>query len=203
MDQGGLLDSTAGAGSVKTTDVLSSEHRVIDRVLSALETGAWLFSLDETFRPGFFIDAIEFIRGFADGIHHKKEEGILFKALIEVGTQQEVAAVRAMLHEHELARKYTDALQAAVERLYAGDPAARPDVITNARRYAALLRQHIGIEDQVVFPMADCRIPPDRHAAFIDAIKNVEAEANSPGEYEKYLALAGALDQEIEILSRQ
>jgi hemerythrin-like domain-containing protein len=60
---------------MKATEILSSEHRMIEQVLSALETGAWLLSQEESFRFNFFREAIDFIKGFTDGCHHKKEEG--------------------------------------------------------------------------------------------------------------------------------
>ncbi len=52
------------------------EHRVIERVLTALEKAAGRLE-SGLMRPGFFVDAAEFIKGFADGCHHKKEEGVL------------------------------------------------------------------------------------------------------------------------------
>jgi hemerythrin-like domain-containing protein len=183
---------------MKATEILSCEHRVIERVLSALETGAWLLSLNEPLRPDFFIEAADFIKGFADSCHHKKEEGILFKAMMKYGMPQEGSPVAAMLHEHEIARGYTRALRAAAECLKSGDLTARSEVIYYARRYAALLRNHIAMEDQIVFPMADQLIPPEQHQAIWERI---EMEMEGGGEYlhKRYLALACALEKELEV----
>jgi hemerythrin-like domain-containing protein len=104
-----------------------------------------------------------------------------------------------MLHEHEMGRGYTRALRAAAERLKAGDSSARAEVIYNARHYAALLRQHIGKEDQILFPMADRLIPGEEHEAVWDGFEHVEHEETGEGVHEKYLALADALEKEIDI----
>jgi hemerythrin-like domain-containing protein len=184
---------------MKATQTLSEEHRVIERVLTALETGAWLLHQDSTFKADFFIQATDFIKGFADGCHHKKEEGVLFKAMIENGMPQEGSPVACMLHEHELARTYTRGLRTAAERLQKGDQAARPEVVQNARRYAALLRQHIGKEDQVLFPMADQIIPINQHDAVWEGFEHVEHEETGEGVHEKYLALADRLEASIKL----
>ena len=65
---------------MNATEILMDEHRVIERVLDALESAANLATQGGQIRPGFFIDASDFIKGFADGCHHMKEEGVLFKA---------------------------------------------------------------------------------------------------------------------------
>jgi hemerythrin-like domain-containing protein len=182
---------------MKATEILSFEHRVIERVLSALETGAWLLAQQANLRPDFFLEATDFIQGFADGCHHKKEEGVLFVTMVENGMPQENSPVAVMLHEHEMARSYTRALRAAAERLKAGDPTARPNVIYNARHYATLLRNHIGMEDQILFPIADRLIPQSQHDAVWQGFEHVEHEETGQGVHDRYLALAGALELEI------
>ncbi|MGE5602975.1 MAG: hemerythrin domain-containing protein, partial [Nitrososphaerales archaeon] len=65
---------------MQATDILMEEHRVIERVLTSLERAAVRLDNGEAVRPGFFVDAADFVKGFADGCHHKKEEGVLFTA---------------------------------------------------------------------------------------------------------------------------
>jgi hemerythrin-like domain-containing protein len=182
---------------MKATEVLTSEHRVIERVIASLETGAWLLSQGSAIRPEFFLQAADFIKGFADGCHHKKEEGVLFKSMMANGMPPEGSPVAVMLHEHEMGRQYTRDMRLAAERMQAGDESARQDVIFNARHYAALLRQHIGKEDQILFPMADRLIPADQHAAIWEGFEHVEHEETGEGVHEKYLALAEALEKEV------
>jgi hemerythrin-like domain-containing protein len=182
---------------VKATDVLSEEHRVIERVIASLETGAWLLSQNEPIRPEFFIQATDFIKGFADGCHHMKEEGVLFKSMLDNGMPAENSPVAVMLHEHEMGRKYTRDLREAAIRLQNGDTAASADVVNNARLYAALLRGHIGKEDSILFPMANQIIPADQHDAVWEGFEHVEHEETGEGVHEKYLALAEALENEI------
>jgi len=183
---------------MQATDILMSEHRVIERVLASLEAGATRLEAGQPIRPGFFIQATDFVKGFADGCHHRKEEGVLFTAMVDAGLPREVGPVAVMLAEHEQGRAYTRGLRAAAQRLDGGDARARAEVINNARGYAALLRQHIQKEDGILFPMADQVIPQAAHGLVLAGFEHVEHEETGEGVHEKYLALADALEKELQ-----
>ena len=182
---------------MKATQILMDEHRVIEQVIATLESGAQLLTDGQPVRPGFFIDAADFIKGFADGCHHKKEEGVLFIAMAENGVPVQGGPIGVMLAEHEQGRIFTRGMREAAQRLEAGDESARQDTVRNALGYAALLRQHIQKEDHILFPMASQVIPVSEHEKVADDFERVEHEDTGEGVHEKYLALAGALADEI------
>jgi hemerythrin-like domain-containing protein len=182
---------------MQATDILMSEHRVIERVIKSLETAASRVEAGQPVRPAFFLDAAEFIKGFADGCHHRKEEGVLFKALTDAGMSVEQGPVAVMLYEHEQGRQFTRGMSAAAQKWEAGDSDAKNEVVKNARGYAALLRQHIGKEDQMLFPMANRFIPLDQQNKVVEDFEKVEHDETGPGVHERYLALAEGLEQEM------
>jgi hemerythrin-like domain-containing protein len=179
------------------TEILSDEHRVIVRVLSALDRAATKFENEEEVRPAFFLDAADFIKGFADGCHHKKEEGVLFKAMTSSGLPSDTGPIAVMLAEHEQGRVYTRSMRAAAQRFIEGDKNARKDVVLNARGYVNLLRQHILKEDNILFPMADRVITPETQIKVVKDFDMIEHEETGEGIHEKYLALAESLENEI------
>ena len=180
---------------MEATQILMSEHRVIERVIQALEIATKRLDQGIPVRPGFFIDASDFIKGFADGCHHKKEEGVLFKALVDSGMPIQGGPVAVMLYEHEQGRAFTRAMRDAAERLET-DPTARAAVIENALEYAGLLRQHIQKEDGVLFPMAERALPLDKRQQVAEGFEHIEHEETREAVHEKYLALAEALERE-------
>jgi hemerythrin-like domain-containing protein len=121
---------------------------------------------------------------------------VLFKAMVANGLSERSGPVAVMLAEHEMGRAYTRGMRDAAQRLASGDKDARIAVLTNARGYTALLRQHIAKEDGILFPMADDVIPASQYDAVWDAFEHVEYEETGAGVHEKYLALAGAIEQE-------
>ena len=181
---------------MKATEILMQEHQVIEGVLDSLQAAVQALETNQPVRPGFFIDAADFIRGFADGCHHHKEENVLFKMMTEHGLLERGGPVGMMLHEHELGRQYTRGMRAAAEKWEQGDESAREEVLRNALGYVALLRQHIAKENNILFPMADRVIPQADHPAVLEGFEHVENEETGEGIHEKYLALAEKLSQE-------
>jgi hemerythrin-like domain-containing protein len=182
---------------MKATDVLTEEHRVIEHVLNTLEIGVNRLESGQPVRPEFFLSATDFIRGFADGCHHQNEEGVLFKRMEEQGIPVQGCPLGVMLTEHELGRQYTHALRSAAQSMISGDLSANQRAIQSARSYVALLRQHIYKEDNILFPMADDVIPVEQQASVWDDFDHIEHAETGEGIHEKYLALAKALEEEI------
>jgi len=181
---------------MKATDILMEEHTIIKRVLTALETAAQRLERGQVVRSGFFIDTAEFIKGFADGCHHMKEEGVLFKAMVASGMPAQGGPISMMLAEHEQGRAYTRAMREAAQKLHSGDESARDQVIRSARGYVALLRQHIYKEDNILFPMANQVISQAEQGNVAEDFERVEHEEIGEGVHEKYLVLAEALEKE-------
>jgi hemerythrin-like domain-containing protein len=103
-----------------------------------------------------------------------------------------------MLYEHNLGRQFTAGMREAALKLQAGDGSAREKIVHNALGYAGLLRQHILKEDTVLFPMAGEVIPLSEQAQVTEDFERVEHEETGEGVHEKYLALAEALEKEMQ-----
>ncbi len=176
---------------MQPTEILMEEHRVIARVLVALETAAKNASLNQYISPDFFLKAADFIKGFADGCHHQKEEGVLFEALIAQGLSREMGPVAVMLAEHEQGRELTRTLHASATQMQTGDSNALLSVMQSALGYVALLRNHIHKEDRVLFPLADRIIPTEQNQAILDAFARMTKEETT----QHYLALASELER--------
>lgn len=181
---------------MQAIDVLMQEHRVIEQVLEALDAAATRLARGEVVPARFFLDAADFASGFADGCHHRKEEGVLFPTMKRHGAPPSGGAIEVMLDEHEQGRGYVRQLREAAKRLDAGDGDAASRVIAAARGYAVLLRDHIAKEDEMLFPLAVELIPESAQADVAAAFGKVEeAERDAPS-HEELLGLAERLTRE-------
>jgi hemerythrin-like domain-containing protein len=171
---------------------------VIERVLTALERASSRLSKGEDVYLRFFTGTTVFIKNFADGCHHQKEEGILFPAMVENGLSKQTGPLAVMLVEHEEGRRLTQKMRQAIEHLQTRDDAGRNELVQNAMGYVKLLRQHIYKEDNILFPMADEVIPASHYAPIMDAFEHVEKIETGEGVHEKYEALAEWLKREIQ-----
>lgn len=181
-------------------DLLMQEHRVIERVLDALERAAIHLDRSVVVRPGFFLEASDFIAGFADGCHHRKEEGVLFGAMVESGAPKDDGAIGMMLEEHEQGRVFNRAMRDGARRLEAGEADALRQVVSNARGYVALLRDHIAKEDEMLFPMADELFSTPEHDAVMQGFEVMQRQDAVEGAPEKFHALAARLAEEARTL---
>lgn len=184
---------------MKATDILMEEHELILSVLDALEQGARKLGAGGAVPPQFFLDAADFIRNFADGCHHMKEEGVLFKTMVDRGFPEQHGPIAVMLAEHEQGRDFTHDMGEAAQKLAGGDASASDAVVSAALGYVALLRQHIQKENQILFPMAANFIPESEHAAVVAGFEKVEREDTGAGVHEKYETLAQSLRKQIKL----
>ena len=178
---------------MKATEILMQEHRLIEQVLDCLEEAAGRLDDGDEIEADFFFDAAEFVAGFADGSHHRKEEDILFVAMTAKDMPEDTGPVAVMLQEHEEGRAFTAGFRSAAEQMKAGDKAAAADVVQNVYDYVLLLREHIKKEDMVLFPMADQVIPEETMQAVSREFQRVLAKDEENDVPARYKALANKL----------
>ena len=175
---------------MKPTEILTSEHRVIEQVLNCLEAIAQKAGSAGRLDRQSAEDAVAFFRNFADRCHHGKEETHLFPALEAKGFPREGGPTGVMLHEHEQGRAHVRGMNENLVAAAAGDPAALQQFIADAEGYVTLLREHIYKEDHILFQLADRTFTPEDQQRLLDAFQKVEAEEMGIGTHEKYLKIA-------------
>lgn len=143
---------------------LVDEHTRIKRVLAVIDALAGPLSrgLDGTGRQaaGWIL---EFVRGYADRYHHAKEEDILFK-FFDGGSD----ILTVMCKEHNIGRGYVRSAVEAVER---GDAAG---VVQHLTAYAALLREHIRKEDEILYPWMNRELSDSQVGRLFAAFRQVD-----------------------------
>ncbi len=135
-------------------DVLMDEHRGFSRMLDVLDAIARRLARSEAVPFGMVSDVIDFFELFADR-HHGKEEDLLFPVLAEHGIGTDQTVVAALMSQHEAGRVYCRKMRDDLSRMQAGDTSAAQDLSAHARGYVELIREHIRIEDQYFYRMAE------------------------------------------------
>jgi hemerythrin-like domain-containing protein len=174
----------------KPTEILSNEHRIIERVLSAVEKLAQgpVAALEP------WKKALDFFRHFADECHHFKEEELLFPRMEEHGIPIEGGPIGMMLVEHEEGRSYVRSMLAALSLVEAGNDSAKESLVSSAQAYCHLLREHIEKEDEILFRMVDEVISADQQKKLLALLAEHEAKQIGAGAHEKYLNIARELE---------
>jgi hemerythrin-like domain-containing protein len=194
LRSGGPAREKRKEAEVQAIEMLMKEHRLIERALDAME--GWLKTLspesgsDDKAELARFVS---FIRGFADAYHHGKEEDILFVAMVEHGFPRREGPIAVMLHEHDLGRSLVSALDALAQQSTTWSQEDRGTLEQTVQEFSALLRRHIQKEDQVLYPMADARLPEAVKEEMFRRFQVFEEQQTSSGEQERLRVLGNDL----------
>lgn len=176
------------------TQVMVEEHKLILRMIALVEQNAERAAQNEFRDWHFFLDAVAFIREYADRFHHAKEEDVLFTALVKNGMPEKQSPIEAMLMEHDAGRAHVRGMEEAAQRALAGDESEIPALIEHARGYAELLRSHIDKEDTILYPLAERVLPEDGRPAMLEAYR--AAETCAPELAETYRRMVERYEKE-------
>jgi hemerythrin-like domain-containing protein len=168
----------------EVTRVMVEEHQLILRMITLVEHNTALMEAGRFRNWQFFIEAVDFIRNYADRFHHAKEEDVLFAVLVDNGMPAKQSPIEAMLIEHDQGRAHVWAMEAAAAQALAGEPGQIPLIAAHARGYAQLLRGHIDKEDTILYPLAERILPEDVRPGMLAAY--AAAAARTPELEAKY-----------------
>ncbi len=176
------------------TQVMVDEHQLILRMIALVEKNTALMEQGRFRNWQFFLDAVDFIRNYADRFHHAKEEDVLFVELINNGMPEKQSPIEAMHMEHDQGRAFVRGLEAAAEKAQNGETGQIPLIAENAKGYAELLRGHIDKEDTILYPLAERILPEEVRYGMLEAYER--AAATTPELEKKYRRLVEKYEQQ-------
>jgi len=178
---------------MKPTEFLMEEHEAIKQMLKILNKICDKLQSEEQVDGSHLEQIVDFIRNFADKCHHSKEEDILFVAMGEAGFLKEAGPISVMLTEHDMGRDLVKGFSDAVERYKEGDSNAATAIVGNARKYVALLDEHIDKENNILYPMADAHLTQEQQKNMLQEFEKLEQQKIGPGKHEEYHILLNDL----------
>ncbi len=182
---------------VTATSILRDEHKAILKMLDTTEEVAARLKRGVAIAPETLSGLLEFFRTFADRCHHGKEEECLFPLLEQRGLPREGGPIGVMLHEHEQGRELIRAMGETACQFAGGQKEAGVGWADAALAYAALLRNHISKENDVLFMMADRFLSEGDQSEMVDAFEKIETEKLGAGTHERLHALMDKLYREV------
>ncbi|MCX6904014.1 MAG: hemerythrin domain-containing protein [Verrucomicrobia bacterium] len=174
----------------KTIETMMSEHRLIVRVLAALDALANQLEQNAPVPREDVARFSTFFREFADKLHHGKEEDRLFVKMNECGFPREYGPVGVMLAEHTAGRAHVRVLADIADKSGPLSAGEREQLREHARAYVPLLLGHIQKEDNILYPMAQQAIPPLEFTKLDADCEAFEQQVMPPGDKQRLEDLA-------------
>jgi len=129
-------------------DVLLGEHRTILRVLDEVERECRRLEREAMLREAFWQDILRFSGEFDAGLHHQKEEQLLFPLLELNGLSSTTGPTAVLRDEHLRCQFWMRRIEQAVHQR------DRNRLAAAASSYLDLVRSHILKENQILLPLA-------------------------------------------------
>jgi hemerythrin-like domain-containing protein len=136
-------------------DILLDEHKLVDRVFAIIEKVRDKLKDEEEIPAPVFWKLVEFIRGYADVIHHSKEEDILFETLREHDTDlpKEVDRnIAVLIEEHIEALDIANEMHKHIRAYHRGASEGREKILKAVTDYLEIMQPHFKMEEDDVFP---------------------------------------------------
>lgn len=134
-------------------------------------------------------DLMDFITNYVVGVHHGKEEIYLFPALLAAGMPRSGGIVNQMVTDHRCGETTFEEMKQAVADYKASDNGAEARFAESARTYIGQIRKHIDTENNMVFPLVESMIEPEKQRKLLAQFDRLERERLSPVQSGVYQAL--------------
>lgn len=139
-----------------STSSLRNDHKLIEKVLSALDTTVSLLKDGKEIPQQILLPTIDFTQNFTHVCHHGKEEEGLFPALGQTGMPTQMGPIPKMIVEHKMTEKLAEQIKIYVQSYFeSGDS---NNLILSLENYITHVREHLWKENNRLFMMADSRL---------------------------------------------
>lgn len=177
-----------GYADMRFLNVLMDEHRGFSTMLDVLDALAGRLERGAEVSIPMLTDVLDFFENFTDR-HHDKEEEMLFPLLANHGIGPDQTVVSALMFQHEAGRVYGTKMRKQLLRLTQGDPTAAAALAAEARGYTELIREHIRIEDEYFYKLADQVLTEAEREAIVERFRESPGNRAAQPERDRYLKM--------------
>jgi hemerythrin-like domain-containing protein len=165
-------------------EVLRQEHRNIESLLGVLERELSVF--DRGDRPDYevVLAVIDYFKDYPDSCHHPKEDMIVEK--LKARDPVAAATIGDLHAEHREGTKRLHRVAQAVERVLSDQDLVRENVANIIRDFINHERQHMAMEERIVFPAMLNALRPKDWADIALKLADRDDPFYQPGFEEKF-----------------
>jgi hemerythrin-like domain-containing protein len=180
---------------MSAVEKLFAEHRLIERVISALSTCVHSIGDDNDTVRCDLLRFVTFFREFADLIHHEKEEEFLMPALVASGLRWDDGIMLRMRKEHDFERHLLQTLRHLALQAAPWSEDDRRRVVELAERFVGFMRNHIDYEDRDLYALVRGRLTSEAQAILETQLGKFDDKRLEAGEFELLVTLGRELSE--------
>lgn len=176
--------------------VLKADQDLVAHFLAVLGRGLTVAGHSNAARPGFFIFAGKFIRGYLEPQYFRKED-VFLKALEDCGFAGDEGPVGNMRQEHEKSRRISETLFRAAKDWQGGDESGRAEVIFTTSEYTDLMRHHFDRLKNLIYPLLEQSVPVEAEENIAEDLNHIAFEDTEAGSVDEYIKMVQMLEDEV------
>ncbi len=153
--------------------VMQHEHKIIKTAIDALMANAEQLEEGAGVNEEFYMQAIFFLRNYADKIHYSKEEDILFSTSLKNENTKDNPDVKLLVHQHILSRGLIDLMEEALANRNT------KKLINVSKEYSEIIGAHIIREDEILLPLLEKDLPEPVKSQIIMEFEDIDNKYSS------------------------
>ena len=175
---------------------LHQDHINLATLLGLLEEQVQYLAQGDDANLWLILDIADYIGRYSDYVHHPKEDRV-YEILAQC-TAEGADTLTTLLSQHHQLPNDTLTFQALIKGvLYDDAIVLRDDLVTQINDFIATQKQHMNLEEGIVFPLAHTHLKPDQWQALEKSILNAEDPLFGAKILERYEQLYAVLSEKI------
>jgi hemerythrin-like domain-containing protein len=143
---------------------LGAEHALIHAVLEALDVFVQSIEEDSTENLHEMIRFVTFVRGYADGLHHEREETVLLPSLTLAGYALDSGPLAYIRDQHREEAQLLLEMEKSASARAPWDASAIARIAAAASSLSSFERKHMAKERELLFQTAEKDLLPHADA---------------------------------------
>ena len=159
---------------MKPTAELIQEHEKIRRVLIVMSKISDEIKATRVFYPEDLEVVTEFVVGFWDKCHCRKEEKVLYPALVAGVLTVKTEDITFMIQEHKYGKNYLKEIRSCIENCKIGNPFSVDMLVDCMSTYSIMIKNHMTNEENYFFPLADKMLSKEVQDQVLDKFESID-----------------------------
>ena len=138
---------------MKAIEILIKEHNLISLVLPLIKKSAEDITMNKGPKQEFYKLLVDFTKDFTNGVHHYKEEIVMFGMLAQKLDGKLDAQIEKLRSQHSVLRDLATDISSSLDNYTKGHESAERQLHRASLDYASKLQEHIETENRVFYPV--------------------------------------------------
>ena len=171
---------------MKLTEELIQEHAKIGIVLNIMNRISEDIKTQKVFYADDVEDILKFIFVYWDKCHCKKEEKVLFPALISEGVIEKNDLLSILVQEHIIGKNNLKEISSCIENCKIGNPFSCEKLAASLSTYVSMMQVHMENEEKIFFSLADKELSKNKQDHVLEQFETIDKRLVKLKVYEQF-----------------